>query len=181
MLDFVPLAGPRGIMTDRHVQARLVRPTLQFHLPQPKAIAIAAPTVGTNQHTLCPSIKRVTHLSPPTTNALHGKTRRVMGTTHGHPPLIVLLIVHTTRYRLGSVRVGEIMHVHLNRLPFRLPFLPGIPVVSDQFLLFGVDRDDRPALVQERLALALDVAKLSIPIGMLLTFFVLGITLQTVV
>src|SRR5271157_4864447 len=88
MLDLVPLAGPRGIMTDRHVQARLVCPTLQFHLPQPKAIAITAPAVSTNQHTLCPSIKGVAHLSPPTTNALHGKTRRVMGTAHGHPPLI---------------------------------------------------------------------------------------------
>src|SRR5271157_1353435 len=28
MLDLVPLAGPRGIMTDCHVQARLVRPTI---------------------------------------------------------------------------------------------------------------------------------------------------------
>jgi hypothetical protein len=56
-----------------------------------------------------------------------------------------------------------------------------IPVVSDQFPLLGVDRDDRPASAQERLALALDVAKLSIPIGMLLSFFGLGITLQTVV
>src|SRR5271157_4664721 len=142
MLDLVPLAGPWGIMTDCHIQARLVRPTL---------------------------------------HALHGKTRRVMGTAYGHPPFIVLLIVDTTRYGLGSVRVGEITHVHLNRLPCRLPFLPGIPVVSDQFLLLGVDRDDRPASAQERLALALDVAKLSIPIGMLLSFFGLGITLQTVV
>ena len=73
------------------------------------------------------------------------------------------------------------MHIHLNRLPFRLPFLPGFLVVSYQFLLLGVDRDDRPASAQERLALALDVAKLSIPIGMLLPFFGFGITLQTVV
>jgi hypothetical protein len=73
------------------------------------------------------------------------------------------------------------MHVHLDRLPFRLPFLPGIPVVPDQLLLLGVDGDDGPTSAQERLALALDVAKLSIAVGMLLSFSGLGVTLQTVV
>src|SRR5258708_8658352 len=104
-----------------------------------------------------------------------------MGTADGHPPLIALLIIDTTRHRLGNVRVGEIMHIHLNGLPFRLPFLPGIPVVSDQFLLLGVDRNDGPASAQERLALALDVAELSIAVGMLLSFLGLSVTLQTVV
>src|SRR5271157_4901769 len=121
MLNLVPLTGSWRIMTNRYVQPRLIRPMLQFHLPHPKAVAITATAISTNQH------------------------------------------------------------IHLNRLPFRLPFLPGFLVVSDQFLLLGVDRDDRPASAQERLALALDVAKLSIPIGMLLPFFGFGITLQTVV
>src|SRR3954467_15339741 len=181
MLDLVPLTGPWRIVTDRYVQPRLVRPTLQLHLPEPKAIAITAPAIRTNQDPLRLGIKGVAHLTPPTANTLHGKTRRVMGTAHGHPPLIALLIVDTTRHRLGNLRVGEIMHVHLNRLPCRLPFLPGIPVASDQFLLLGVDRDDGPASAQGRLALALDVAELSIPVGMLLSFLGLGITLQTVV
>src|ERR1700733_7475314 len=123
MLNLVPLTGSGRIITTRSVQPRLIRPTLQFQLPKPKAVAITAPAISTNQHLLRLGIKGVTHFSPPTTNALHAKTRRVMGTAHGHPPLIVPLIVDTTRYRLGSVRVGEIMHVHPNRLPFRLPFL----------------------------------------------------------
>src|SRR5580693_7538658 len=168
-------------MTYRYVQPRLIRPTLQFHLPQPKTIAITAPAISTNQDPVRLAIKGVAHLCPPTTNTLHGKTRRVMGTAHGHPPFIALRVVDTTRHRLGDVRVGEIMHVHLDRLPFGLPFLPGIPVVSDQFLLLGVDRDDRPPSAQERLALALDVAELSIPVGMLLPFPGLGVTLQAVV
>src|SRR3954469_12577347 len=181
MFNLVPLTGARRIMTNRYVQPRLIRPTLQFQLPQPNAVAITAPALSTNQHPLRLGIEGMAHFAPPTANALHGKTRRIMGAAHGHPPLIVLLIVDTTRYRLGHVRVGEIMHIHLNRLALRLPFLPGIPVVSDQFLLLGIDRDDWPASAQERPALALDVAKLSIPIGMLLSFFGLGITLQTVV
>src|SRR6266481_4921519 len=171
MLNLVPLTGSWRIVTDRYVQPRLVRPTLQFHLPQPQAIAITAPAISTNQDPFRLRIKRVAHLSPPTANTLYSKTRGVMGTAHGHPPLIALRIVDTTRDRLGNGRVGEIMHVHLNRLPFRLPFLPGIPVVSDQFLLLGVDRNHGPSATQERLALALDVAKLSIPIGMLFSLF----------
>src|SRR5580658_524337 len=135
MLNLVPLTCSWRIMTNRYVQSRLIRPPLQFQFPQPKAVAITAPAISTNQHLLHLGIKGMAHFSPPTTNTLHGKTRRVMGTAHGHPPQIVLLIVDTTRDRLGSVRVEEIMHVHLNRLAFRLPFLPGIPVVSDQFLL----------------------------------------------
>src|SRR5665647_674521 len=181
MLNLIPLTGARLIMTNRYVQPRLIRPPLQFEFPQPKAITITTPAISTNQHPLRLGIKRVAHLSPPTANTLHGKTRRVMRTAHGHAPFIVLLVVDTTRDRLGYFRVGEIMHVHLNRMPFWLPFLPGIPVVSHLFLLLGVDRDDRPASTQERLALALDVPKLSIPIGMLFSFFGLGIALQTVV
>ena len=119
------------------------------------------------------------HLSPPAANALHGKTGRVMRAAYGHPPQVEFRIVDTSGNRLGDVRVGEIMHIDLDRLAFRLPFLPGIPVVSDEFLLLGVG-DDWPASAQERLALALDVTKLNIAIGMLLPFFGLGITLQAV-
>ena len=120
------------------------------------------------------------HLSPPAANAFHGKTGRVMRAAYGHPPQVKFRIVDTMGNRLGDVWVGEIMHIDLDRLAFRLPFLPGIPVVSDQFLVLGVDRDDRPASAQERLALALDVTKPSIAIGMLLPFFGLVITLQTI-
>jgi len=120
------------------------------------------------------------HLSPPTADALHGKTGRIMRTAHGHPPQVEARIVDTAGYRLGEVRVGEVVHIDLDGLAFRLPFLPGILVVPDQFLLLGVDRDDRRASAQERLALALDVAKLGIAIGMLLPFFGLGIALQAV-
>ena len=181
MLNLVPLAGPRWIMTNGYIQSRLIGPPLQLHFPEPKAIAIAAPAVGTNQDPLRLGIEWAPHLSPPTANALHGKTGCVMRTTHGHPPQVVLLIVDPTRHGLGNVRIGEIMDIDRHRLSFRLPFLPGICVVSDQFFLLGIDRYDGPTSAQERLALALDVAKLSIPIGVLFPFFGLGIPLQTVV
>src|ERR1022692_2032638 len=99
MLNLVPLTGARWIMTNCYVQPCLVRPTLQFDLPEPKAVPITAPAIRTNQDPLRVGIKGVAHLSPPTANTLHGKTRRVVGTAHGHPPLVLLLIVDTTRYR----------------------------------------------------------------------------------
>src|SRR5947209_5831691 len=40
MLNLVPLARPRGVMTDGDIQSRLVGPPLQLHLPEPKTIAV---------------------------------------------------------------------------------------------------------------------------------------------
>ena len=58
--------------------------------------------------------------------------------------------------------------------------MPGIGGVSQQFFLLGIDRDDGPALSQESLTPALDVAKLGVSIRMLLALLGLGIALQTV-
>jgi hypothetical protein len=73
------------------------------------------------------------------------------------------------------------MNLHLLGLAFRLPFSPWIFMVSDLFLLLGIDGEDRQAPAQERLSLALDVAKLSVAIRMSLPFFGLDIALQAVV
>src|ERR1700682_914483 len=83
MRNLVPLAGPRWIMTNGYIQSRLLGPPLQLHFPEPKAIAIAAPAVGTNQDPLRLGVEWAPHLSPPTAKALHGKTGCVMRTTPG--------------------------------------------------------------------------------------------------
>ena len=57
-----------------------------------------------------------------------------MRAAYGHPPQVEFRIVDTTGNRLGDFRVGEIMHIDLDRFAFRLPFLPGFPVVSHQFV-----------------------------------------------
>src|ERR1700730_5480749 len=181
MLDLIPFAGARWIMANSLLQSRLIGPPLQFHLPESNAIPTTAPAIGTNQHLLSLRIECLAHLAPPTANAFHGKTGRVMRTAYRHPPQVVLQVVNSTRDRLGHVRIREIMDIDLLGFSGRLPFLPGIGVVSDEFLLFGIDRDDRPALPQKGLPLALDLAKLGVTIGMLLPFFGLGIALQTVV
>jgi hypothetical protein len=57
----------------------------------------------------------------------------------------------------------------------------GIVVVSDEFLLLGVDRDDRDALPQASFYRDVDVPKLRIPIGVIRTLFGLAIALQAIV
>ena len=46
MLDLVPLAGARWEVRDMDRQAQVVGPALEFLLPRPRAIAIAAPRIG---------------------------------------------------------------------------------------------------------------------------------------
>src|SRR5271155_4226688 len=103
MLDLVPFAGSRRIMTDRDIQPRLVGPPLQLHLPQANAVAIAAPASRTHQYLLRLGIQGLPHLSPPAANALHCKARRVMRAAHRDPPQVVLGIIDATRDRLGNV------------------------------------------------------------------------------
>src|ERR1035438_7023819 len=82
--------------------------------------------------------------------------------------------------RLAQFRVREIMDEGLLRLSLRLPLLAAVAVVSHQFLLLGVDGDDRQALLQELLDLRMDILKLSIPIRMPTAFQRLGVGLQTI-
>src|ERR1700678_2367868 len=180
MLNLVPFAGYRWIMTNRHIKSRLIRPAEQFHLPESIAISIAAAAIGTNQDLFCLGIECVSHLSPPTTNAFHRKTSRVVRATHRHPPQVMFQIVDATRDRLGDIGIGKIMHINFYRFACRLPFLPRISVVSDQFLLFGIDRDDRPASTEKGLPSTLNVAKLGVTIGGLFPFFDFGVPLQTI-
>ena len=59
------------------------------------------------------------------------------------------------------------MHVDLDRLAGRLPLDPTIGVVADQFLLLGIDRDDRLTGGQVLAGLLVEVPKLRVPIRVL--------------
>jgi hypothetical protein len=59
--------------------------------------------------------------------------------------------------------------------------LAGVRVVADQFLLLGVDRQDREPGRQGPLDAGVDVAKLGIPVGMVRPLLGLARALQTVV
>src|ERR1041385_9194998 len=88
VLDLVPLAGPWGKMADRDGDSQGISQGLQFDFPQTDPIAIAAATIGADQQLLGLLIERVSHLCPPTPNALRRKARSIMITAHVDPPQV---------------------------------------------------------------------------------------------
>jgi len=63
----------------------------------------------------------------------------------------------------------------------RTPLLAVILNISNQFLLFGIHRDDRVAFFVKPLDGLIDVAELRVPIRMSLALLVLSISLKTVI
>ena len=100
--------------------------------------------------------------------------------TDTDPALIGGQIVNTVRRGFAKLLVHEIMHAYLDRIPFLLPFLPGILKVADQFLLFGIDTDDRLTGLDRGLRALVQMMKLRIPIRVLSSFPRLADALQTV-
>src|SRR5262249_56876408 len=61
-----------------------------------------------------------------------------------------------------------------------VPFLAGVLVIADQFLLLGIDRDDRLAAPLERPDLAVDVLELGVAVGVILPLLRLAVGLQVI-
>ena len=78
MLDLVPLARTRRKVTDRDHQARPIGQTLQFPLPQPEARPVAPACIRRDQQRLGLSIRRATHVLPPTLDRPYREARGVV-------------------------------------------------------------------------------------------------------
>ena len=74
----------------------------------------------------------------------------------------------------------EIVDAHLLRPAGRLPFSPAIPEIPDQFLLLGVDRDDRLLMLQETIRRGIEVLKLRVAIEVRRAFMALPRRLQAI-
>ncbi len=70
------------------------------------------------------------------------------------------------------------MHPDGLRLAFRAQLTPGVPAVSDQLLLLGVDRDGELAGTLERLHLGVDVFELRVAVRVVGAFAGLAAGLQ---
>ena len=181
VLDLVPLARPRRIMTHLDDQPRLVRPLLEFPLPQPAPRAIAATAVGGDQHSLRRAILLAPQLLPPTPDRPDRKLRGVVADPHRDPRRIPANIVRAIRHRFAQLRIGKIVRLDGLRISLRPLRFARILQVSEHFLLLGVHRNGRfTTPLAGRHAIA-DVAKLTVPIRMVTAFPRLAIALQTVV
>ena len=114
---------------------------------------------------------------------------------HADPRLVAAHVIDTVRNGLPA-RVGrEIVDAHRLRRALRLPFAPairsqpGLPMkpgragtieVADQFLLLGIDRDDRLLTLQEAVCGRIDVLKLGVAVGVRGPFPAFARRLQTV-
>src|SRR5512132_3198851 len=180
VLDLVPLARTRGQVAHTDAQATLLSEALQFPLPQPRAGAVAAATVGGNQQLRGLRIHCRTHLEPPGTDRCDREGWRVMVHADTDPADVGVQVVDAIGDGLAQLRVNEVVDADLWRLALGVPLAPGVLEVAHQFFLLRVDRDDWLAPVLKVPHPCSDVLKLGVAIRMLGAFARLASALQAV-
>src|SRR3989442_708900 len=181
MLDLVPLTRARGKVPDMDRHLQFIGKLLQGNFPQPGATPIAAPTICGNQQFLGMRVALLAHVEPPPPDRLHRELGRIVINPHIHPALIGCQIIHPIGNDFSQVGIGKVMHVHLLWPAFGLPFPPGILKVAEQFLLFGISRDNGLFSALKLLDTRLDILELGIPIGMRAARARFAIGLETIV
>src|SRR5213594_672649 len=180
VLDLVPLAGSRGIVTYSDRSADFIRQPLEFDLPSTQTGSVAPTTVGADQEACRERICSSSVHSPPPANALDREFCSVVRNPNVHHGAIALDVVRSVRNGLTMTEVDEIMDVHLVRVPFAPPSPTRIFKGSDEFLLLCVDRYDSIAGAGKLPHLSIDVAKLGVSVRMLPSLPRFGIALQRI-
>src|ERR1017187_9469217 len=109
-------------------------------------------------------ISLLPHFFPPAANASRCKFCSIMINSHTHPPLIQGHIVDSKRNCLPLTFHREVMYLYQFRICVGSPFFPIILEFTDQFLLFGINRDGRLLPAQEVRHSTIDEFKLSVAI-----------------
>jgi hypothetical protein len=118
---------------------------LQFPLPQAHAVAIAAATVGIDQKSLGGRIAGCAEHMPPAPNACDRKRSGIVADPEVDPSIIGDDVVDAIRCNLAEFRDDEVMHPDRLGLSLRAQLTAAVLEVANEFLLLGVDRDDRLA------------------------------------
>jgi hypothetical protein len=180
VLDLVPLAGSRRKMTHRNRQTHLVSQSLQFPLPQAGPRSIASARIGCDQQGSRFWVGRPSHGSPPPSNALDRKGRRVMIDSNAHPALIAFEVIHAIGNGLSLPRNNEVVNPYSPGTALPAPFPARILEISNQFLLLRIHRNNRLAGSVVSDCLPIDVFELRIAVRVLFSFPCFAIGLQTV-
>ena len=170
-------------MADGDGQAGLSSQAGQFGLPCSQPIAVGPAGIGGDQQSGGVGEAPGAHLVPPSSDRFDRELGGVCAVADVDPALVVGDIVDAVRDGLGElvqVRVGEVMHLDPLGVACRRPLGTAVGVVAQQFLFLGVDTDNRLAVVDEPIRLGVDVAELSVTVGMLATLVDLGVGLQRV-
>src|SRR5258708_6114802 len=167
-------------MTNLQLQFQSVRQALQGHLPQTATVTVAAATVRGDHQFPGPRKTLATHIFIPAPDAVGCEIGGVMIDADADPALIVGHVVDTVGNGLAQLLVLEIMDANLLGSTLGPPCLARILEISQQFLLFRVDRHHRLAAFLYAPDLLADVFELGVTVGVVLAFAGLAVGLQTV-
>ena len=163
------------------LQSGLISQSLQFDLPQSRAVAVTAAAIGRDEQLRRLWESARAHFAPPLQDAGDSELGRVVVDPHAHPAFIGGDVVDTVRNCLAQLGIREVMDRDFFRLPLGLPLLASILEVSHEFLLLGVNRNDWLSPPLKSFHFRTDELELGVAIGMLLAFPGLAVGLQAVV
>ena len=180
VLDLVPLARTRGEVTDVNREAQVVGQALELELPEADSRSVAAAAVRGDHDVGRFRVRGLTHSKPPSAYRSDGELRRIVRNADSNPSFISADVVHPVGNCLPELLVGEVMHLHLNRLTLPLPLTACVLEVADELLLLGVDRDDRTTLLQEGCRGTVDEIELPVAVGVVCPLAALAVGLHAV-
>src|SRR5882724_8588996 len=180
MLNLVPFTCAGRKMADRDIQPDRVGQPLPLAFPQPYAVAVTPATIGADEQRAHAWIQRLAQMHPPAPNAFDGETGGVVITAHIHPSHMLAQIIHPRGNGFALLLIGKIMHVDGLWVARFAPGLPSIVIRPDQFLLFGLDRDDGAFALYVAFHLRVDIPELLVTIRMRGAFESFDVGLQAV-
>src|SRR5436190_13541026 len=116
MLDLVPLAGRRRIMSHGDRELFLIRQFLKLFLPEAISGPIGTTPISRDQQFLFAWIKRFATAVPPPSDALHSKLRSIMIDTHVDEALVVDQIIDAIGHGFAISQRKKIIHIHARLL-----------------------------------------------------------------
>ena len=133
----------------------------------PEPVEGAAAAVGGDDEPARLGIARSADLLPPAPDAVDGEGCRVVVDTEIDPAVVGGQVIDPVGDGAAQFRDQEVVGPNLFGIAARAPFAARVLEVPDQFLLLGIDRDDRLPLGQGGAHRAIEVGELGIAIGML--------------
>ena len=127
MLDLVPLARAGREVRHPDAQTGFLGQAAQLELPQPNAVAIAAPAIGHDRQLGGLGIALAPHDQPPAPDGLNRKRRRVVVGAHADPARVGADVVHAVGIGTTELGVDEVVDLDAFGLTLGMPLMPCVP------------------------------------------------------
>src|SRR5690348_15068528 len=119
MLNLVPFARSRRIVTHCDGHTGFVAQSLQVQFPCPLPVSVTAAAVGANQESSGAAVMTPAIQPPPPPDALNGEFRRFVRHSHIDDRAVARDIVGSIGNGLSLSQMREIMHCYLIGLSLR--------------------------------------------------------------